>query len=135
MGVQPFISDNSLSHKSANGSGIRYSEKHILRSFKIQKQKQKKKTFLLDCPKSYYICQNTRRNSSACNFSGKKSISAYISMWKLKSGILGRLCFETSLWHDTWDVCTLWYVWNEGTHSYFMVPHKHTLGIYFLKGW
>ena len=60
-------------------------------------------------------------------FLAKNSILAYIS---LKIGNLGKI--------GNYDVIhgmfvLFWCVWKEVTHSYTMVPNKHTSGIFFFK--
>ena len=62
-------------------------------------------------------------------FLAKILILAYISLKIIKLGKIGIYDVIVSLY--TGYLYFFWYVWKEETHSYTMVPNKHTSGVYF----
>ena len=64
-------------------------------------------------------------------FLAKNSILAYISLKIAKLGKIGN--YYVIVMSYVWYLYFIWYVWKEKTHSYTMVPNKHTSGVYFFK--
>ena len=78
----------------------------------------------------FFYKQKTRWNSDLWNIFWRKT--QFRPIFYCKSVVWAKSTIMTSLWRHTWVVCTCWgYVWKEETHSYTMVPNKHTSGVHF----
>ena len=76
---------------------------------------------------SFFCKQKTQWNSRT--FLAKNLILAYISQ---KIGNFGKTCnYDAFVMSYTGYLYFFWYVRKEETHSYTLVPNKHTSGVYF----
>ena len=77
---------------------------------------------------SFFYKQKTGEILIFRTFLAKNSILAYVS---LKIGKLGKIVnCDVIVTSCTEYLFFFWYVWKEETHYIYMVPNKHTSGVY-----